>query len=278
MKRKGVQPILMKMGKGLLAIAFLTVYLYPIVVLLFNSLKSKKELLRNPSGLPQQATLENFRDALDSMNYFTTIWNTVIVAGVTVAALLFVGSMAAYAICRKGGKYNIIYFLFMTGMMVPFEMRMMPLYMQIMNMGLMNTHTGVVCIYLGTLAPMTIFILTGFVKTIPRELEEAAYIDGASTYRTFFTIVVPLMKSSLVTVGITNAFAVWNDFLMPLLFLQSQDKKTLTVMLANFQGRYFNNWAMIFSGVCLIVLPVLIIYLCAQKHIVAGLTAGAVKG
>ncbi|MBP3468316.1 MAG: carbohydrate ABC transporter permease, partial [Lachnospiraceae bacterium] len=137
---------------------------------------------------------------------------------------------------------------------------------------------GVVFVYLGSLAPMAVFILTGFIKTVPRELEEAAYLDGAGIYRTYFTIVLPLLKSALVTVAITNALSIWNDFLMPMMFLQDRDKLTLTVMLSNFRGMYFNDWSMIFAGVCLIVLPMLIIYLFAQRYIVDGITGGAVKG
>lgn len=132
--------------------------------------------------------------------------------------------------------------------------------------------------YLATLAPFSVFLLTGFAQSVPRELEEAAYIDGAGLYHTFFSIVFPLMKGSLATVAVLNTFTIWNDFLMPMLFLQCKNKLTLTVTLANFQGMYFNDWSMIFAGVCMIVLPMLIIYLCAQKFIINGITAGAVKG
>lgn len=125
---------------------------------------------------------------------------------------------------------------------------------------------------------MSVFFLTGFVKTVPKELEEAAQCDGAGLYRTFFTIVFPLLKGALATVGILCTFSIWNDYLMPMLFLQSRDKLTVTVMLADFQGMYSNDWSMIFAGVCLIALPMLIIYLIAQKAIIGGITSGAVKG
>lgn len=134
------------------------------------------------------------------------------------------------------------------------------------------------CVYLASLAPFSVFLLTGFVKSVPLELEAAAYIDGAGLYRTFFTIVFPLLRGSLATVAVLNTFTIWNDFLMPMLFLQSKNKLTLTVTLANFQGMYFNDWSMIFAGVCLIVFPMLVIYLCAQKFVINGITAGAVKG
>lgn len=267
-----------KIVSGILAALFLLVYIYPIILVFCSSLKTKKEMALNPSGLPKNLTFEYFEKAFESMNYLQTIGNTVIIVVLAVALILFFSSMAAYVIARKGKSYNWIYFLFLAGMMVPFQMRMTPLYKMILKMGLMNKLIGVVFVYLGSLAPMTVFILTGFIKSVPRELEEAAYLDGAGIYRTYFTIVLPLLKSALVTVAITNALSIWNDFLMPMMFLQDRDKLTLTVMLSNFRGMYFNDWSMIFAGVCLIVLPMLIIYLFAQRYIVDGITGGAVKG
>lgn len=278
MRKRSAVGVCFEKGKGMISAVFLLIYLYPILLVFLSSVKTKHEMAVNPSGLPNQITFEYFQKAFKSMNYLKTIGNTAFIAAVAVFFLLVFASMAAYAIARRGRKYTWIYFLFLAGMMVPFQMRMTPLYKLVLNMGLMNQLTGVICVYMGSLAPMAVFILTGFVKTIPKELEEAAYIDGAGIYRTYFRIVMPLLKSALVTVAITNAFSIWNDFLMPMMFLQDRDKSTLTVMLANFQGMYFNDWSMIFSGVCLIVMPMLIIYLFAQRFIVDGLTGGAVKG
>lgn len=276
-KKNGIR-FCMEKGKEILTAIFLIIYLYPIILVFLSSVKTKQEMAVNPSGLPKEISFDYFQKAFKSMNYLKTISNTAMIAAAAVFFLLIFASMAAYAIARQGKRYTWIYFLFLAGMMVPFQMRMTPLYKLVLSMGLMNRLTGVICIYMGSLAPMAVFILTGFVKTIPKELEEAAYIDGAGIYLTYFKIVMPLLKSALVTVAITNAFAIWNDFLMPMMFLQNRDKSTLTVMLANFQGMYFNDWSMIFAGVCLIVLPMLIIYLFAQRFIVDGLTGGAVKG
>lgn len=278
MNKKG--PLLKgrKILTGILSVMLLAVYVYPIILVFCSSLKTKKEMAVNPSGLPKNITFDYFKKAYESMNYLQTIGNTLFIAVLAVSLILLFASMAAYAIARKGKKYNWMYFLFLAGMMVPFQMRMTPLYKMVLKMGLMNKLIGVVFIYMSSLAPMAVFILTGFIKSVPKELEEAAYLDGAGIYRTYFTIVLPLLKSALVTVAITNALAIWNDFLMPMMFLQDRNKLTLTVMLSNFQGMYFNDWSMIFAGVCLIVLPMLIIYLFAQRFIVDGLTGGAVKG
>lgn len=177
-----------------------------------------------------------------------------------------------------GKKYTWLYFFFLAGLMMPFQMRMIPLYKMIVNLKLINKLIGIILVYCGSRAPMSVFFLTGFVKTVPRELEEAAQCDGAGLYRTFFTIVFPLLRGALVTVGILCTFAIWNDYLMPMLFLQSRNKLTITVMLSNFQGMYASDWSMIFAGVCLIAAPMLVIYLIAQKAIIGGITSGAVKG
>lgn len=274
-KRKG---IVCEGIKWVFTVCFLVIYLYPILLIMFSSLKTKAEMARNPSGPPESITFEYFAKAFENMRYDRAVMNTAVLAFSVTVLLLLMSSMAAYAIARKGKKYNGIYYLFLAGMLVPFQVTMIPLYRIMMDLKLINTLRGVACVYLATRAPFSIFLLTGFVKSVPVELEEAAYIDGAGVYRTFGTIVFPLLKSPLTTVAVLNIFTVWNDFLMPMLFLQSRDKLTLTVTLANFQGMYFNDWSMIFAGVCMIVLPVLLVYLSAQRFIISGITAGAVKG
>lgn len=278
MKKMTMKKTALKAAGILCWILFFPVFLYPVYIILSSSLKTKSELALNPSGIPTEPTLDNFIQAFSKMNYLRSTANTVFVVVIVVGITLIMSSMAAYAIARKGKSYNWIYFLFLSGLMIPFQLRMIPLYKMLVNMKLVNSLWGIILVYLGSQAPMTIFLLSGFVKTIPRELEEAAYIDGAGMYRTFFSVVLPLLKSSLTTVGVLCAFTVWNDFLMPMLFLQKRDGLTITVTLSQFQGLYSSDWSMIFAGVCLIVLPMLIIYLFAQKFIISGITAGAVKG
>lgn len=278
MKRLTMKKTAFKISGILCWILFFPVFLYPIYIILSSALKTKSELALNPSGIPVEPTLNNFIQAFSKMNYLRSTANTIFVVVIVVGITLIMSSMAAYAIARKGKSYNWIYFLFLSGLMIPFQLRMIPLYKMLVNMKLVNSLWGIILVYLGSQAPMTIFLLSGFVKTIPRELEEAAYIDGAGMYRTFFSVVLPLLKSSLTTVGVLCAFTVWNDFLMPMLFLQKRDSLTITVTLSQFQGLYSSDWSMIFAGVCLIVLPMLIIYLFAQKFIISGITAGAVKG
>lgn len=255
------------------------IHVYPIILILFSAVKSKKELAVNPIGIPIKITLEHFFQAFKTMNYLRSVYNTVIIAFFSVAILVVLASMAAYAVVRKNNRfYNSIYLFFIAGLIVPFQMIMIPLYKLMLNFHFMNTYHGMIFLYLAMLSPFSVFILTGFIRAIPKELEEAALIDGCGIYKTFFLIVSPLLKPAITTVAVLNVFNIWNDFIMPLLFLQKRSKMTLTVQLSSFQGLYFNNWSLIFAGVCMIVFPMLIIYLIAQKNIIEGITAGAVKG
>lgn len=265
---------------GLVLIWLLTLlYIYPIILVLLSSVKSRSELTVNPYGWPREWTFESFARAFDTMHYFRSVGNTALIAIISVGLAVIFTSMAAYAIARRNNRfYKSMYILFLAGLIVPFQMAMIPLYKVLQTLHVINTHQGVILVYLGGLAPFSVFLLTGFIKTVPRELDEAALVDGAGMYRTFFQIVFPLLKPSLTTVTILNLFNVWNDFLMPMLYLPDSRKATITVQLSKFQGMYSNDWSLIFAGVCMIVLPMLIIYMFAQRFIIDGITAGAVKG
>ncbi|MBN2983171.1 MULTISPECIES: carbohydrate ABC transporter permease [Cohnella] len=271
-------PLLGRIGKALLW-CFTLVYIYPIVLIFLSAFKTPADLAANPFGLPEAWTGASFSKAFDTMHYFRSILNTIGIAVVSVAGVVIFASMAAYAISRRNNRfYNAVYLLFLAGMIVPFQMAMIPLYKVLQGLDIINTYQGVIFIYLGMLAPFSVFLLSGFVRGVPRELEEAALVDGSGMYRTFFRIVLPLLKPAVTTVTVLNLFSVWNDFLMPMLYLSDSRKATITVQLSSFQGMYYNDWSLIFAGVCLIVLPILVVYLFAQRFIISGITAGAVKG
>lgn len=255
------------------------IHIYPVLLVLMSSVKSKHELAANPFGIPTEITFQYFKQAFKTMHYTRSFLNTVIIAGFSVTILLLIASMVAYAVARKENKfYNFIYMFFLAGLIVPFQMTMIPLYKIMLATKLISTFQGMVFFYLSFLAPFSVFLLTGFIKTVPRELEEAAYIDGCGLYRNFFNIVLPLLRPALSTVAVLNLFSIWNDFLPPMLYLQKSASMTLTVQLNSFRGMYVNDWSLIFTGVCMIVAPMLVIYIFAQRFIISGITAGAVKG
>ncbi|MBW5448560.1 ABC transporter permease subunit [Cohnella sp. CFH 77786] len=254
-------------------------HIYPILLVLLSSVRTKADLAASPFGLPKQLTFEYFATAFQTMHYLRSLFNTGLIACLSVGLCVVMAAMAAYAIVRRNNRfYRAMYILFLAGIIIPFQMTMIPLYKVLQTFELINTFQGVIFIYIGSLAPFSVFLLCGFVKGVPRELEEAALIDGCGRYRTFFRIVLPLLKPAVTTVSVLNVFYVWNDFLLPMLYLSDSKKMTITVQLASFQGLYFNDWSLIFAGVCMIVLPMLIIYLIAQRFIISGITAGAVKG
>lgn len=255
------------------------VHIYPILLVIISSVKTKHDLAVNPFGLPREITFRYFTQAFMTMHYLRSVLNTVFIAAVTIFILLIISSMAAYAIIRKGNRfYNGLYMLFLAGLIVPFQMTMIPLYKIMLTFKLMSTYQGIIFIYLALLVPFSVFLLAGFVRTVPKELEEAALIDGCGIYFTFFRIVLPILKPALTTIAVLNIFAIWNDFLMPMLYLQDNAKMTVVVQLSSFRSKYFNDWSLIFSGVCMIVAPMIVIYMFAQKFIIGGITAGAIKG
>lgn len=275
---QSLKRVIMPIGMVLMW-ALTLLYIYPIILVLLSSVKSKSELALNPFGWPRNFTLDSFSQAFETMHYFRSLLNTVGIAFISVAGVVLMATMAAYVISRRDNKfYRTMYIVFLAGMIVPFQMAMIPLYKVLQILDIINTYQGVIFVNLGMLAPFSIFILSGFVKGVPKELEEAARVDGSGTYRTFFQIVFPLLKPAVTTVAILNLFNVWNDFLMPMLYLSDSKKTTITVQLSAFQGMYSNDWSLIFAGVCMIVVPMLVIYLFAQRFIISGITAGAVKG
>lgn len=255
------------------------VYIYPILLVLLESVKTKADLAANPLGLPRELYFGNFVNAFKTMRYFRSLFNTTLIVAIAVAVCVVITSMAAYAIGRKGGRlYNGIYMFFLCGLIVPFQMVMIPLYKIMLGFKFINTYHGIIFVYLGTSAAFSVFLFSGFVKSVPRELEEAALIDGCGLYTTFFRIVFPLLKPAISTIAVLNTFSLWNDFLTPMLYLQKREMMTITVQLSAFVGQYYNYWSSIFAAIFLITYPMVIVYLFTQRYIISGITAGAVKG
>ncbi|MFC3798401.1 carbohydrate ABC transporter permease [Cohnella sp. GCM10012308] len=254
-------------------------FVYPIALVFLSAVKTKTELANNPFGWPSAMSFDSFETAFRTMHYFRSFANTALIGGIAIVGVVLMAAMASYAIARRNNRfYGSIYYLFLAGIIIPFQMAMIPLYKLLLSWHLINSYQGVVFVYFGMLAPFSVFLLSGFIRSVPRELDEAAYVDGSGIYMTFFRIILPLLKPAVTTITVLDLFTVWNDFLMPMLYLSNSAKMTITVQLSAFQGMYFNDWSLIFAGVCLIVLPMLAVYLFAQRFIISGITAGAVKG
>ncbi|GKI14004.1 transporter [Oscillospiraceae bacterium] len=256
------------------------VMLLPIYYLVVTTFKTPAEAAARPLGLPAHFTLENYKNALAAMEYGRALRNNLIIAGCAVALLLVFASMAAYVIARSPKKiFRRMYSVFMVGLIVPFQIAIIPLYKIVSGLHLMNTLPGVVLIDVFCInLPLSIFLFRGFINTVPKELEEAAYMDGCGVLRTFWQIIFPLLKPIVSTVAILDALAVWNDFMTPLLFLQSPQKGVLLQEVYKNVGPFSTNWTSFFPMLVLATLPLVVFYLIMQKSIIEGVVAGSVKG
>jgi len=259
--------------------ALVAVYLFPLYILLNVAVKSKEELAASPYSFPRGIELGNFTQAAKQADYFTLMKNSLVLTAITVVFLIILSAMASYAISRGRSRYHrFLYVFFLAGLMVPLQMIMLPLYKIISQIGLMNNTAALVLIYLGSGMSFLVFYFVGFLKTIPRELDEAAKIDGASKQMTFWLVIFPLMKTSVLTVAVLQVIWIWNDFLIPLLFLNNYKKMTLMVGIYSFVGERGSDWTMMFALITISIIPVILLYIFLQKYIVEGFTAGAIKG
>ena len=258
-------------------------YVYPIIMILFNSLK--KETTITTAGaftLPTAdgfAGLENYVNAIASKGFLQSLGYSLLITLTSVVAILICCSMCAWYITRvKGVISQGLYFLFVFSMVVPFQMVMFTL-SQTADRLKLNTPWNIWVIYLGFGAGLAVFMFAGFMKSIPLEIEEAAMIDGCNPIQTFFLIVLPILKPTMVSVGILEAMWVWNDYLLPTLVLDIKSYKTIPMLIQYFRGSYGRvEMGPMMACIMLTIIPIVIVYLLGQKHIIKGVAAGAVKG
>src|SRR5579875_2309217 len=267
-------------GLALLIVLFWSaLVVIPLVVLLSVALKSPVDLLNNPMGWPTRFVWSNFVDAWNNAALGQAFFNSVLIAGATVLGLIVCGALAAYPLARFTGSWSRrIYIYFVVGLIVPIQLGLFPLYKEMHDLHLINTYCGVILLYIAVNLPFVIFLYTGFIKAVPRELEEAALLDGASPMQTFWLIVFPLLTPVTATVAITGALSTWNDFFIPLIFLQRDGIQTLPLAIFNFVGQYNNNWSLIFASVIISSLPLVVIFLVLQRYFIKGIAAGALRG
>ena len=255
-------------------------YLYPLILVVINSLKSFSEIMTNVVAFPKTLMFSNFTKAFEIMKYPHLFLNTLTVTVMGVSGVVLISSMAGYKLSRTKTRYSWLVFIFcIVPMMIPFQSFMIALVKVAKVMNIINSIYGLGLIYWGLGAPLAIFLYHGFVKSIPKELDECAVIDGCSPFRTFFSIIFPLLKPVTISVIVLNAMWMWNDFLLPLLMLSgAQKSKTLQIAAYDFFGQYKVEWNYAMAGVLLTITPAIIFYLILQKHIIKGMVAGAVKG
>lgn len=257
-------------------------FLFPIYLVIINSFKSKFNIVGTPFEFPNEDTfvgIENYINGIQSSGIVGAYFRTLFITVASVLAIVIFTSMTAWYITRVKSKFNkIVYYLFLFSMIVPFQMVMFTMTSVCINLGL-NNVIGIIPVYLGFGSGLSVFMFSGFVKSLPKEIEEAAMIDGCSPLKTFFMVVFPILKPTAITVAILNAMWIWNDFLLPYLLLGSTDKTLSVAIQLTMQGAYGSiDWGGFMAMLVLAIIPIIAFYLVCQKYIIKGVIDGAVKG
>ena len=258
------------------------IFLIPIIIVFINSFKSRIYISNEPLKLPNSETFvgfENYINGITSSDFFSAFLRSLFITVVSVVLIVLFASMAAWYIVRVNSKVTkTIYYLLVFSMIVPFQMVMYTM-TYVTNKANLDNIFGITLVYLGFGAGLSVFMLCGFIKSIPLEIEEAAMIDGASPIQTFFTVVFPMLKPTAITVAILNTMWIWNDYLLPYLVLGSDDKTIPVAIQLAMQGAYGStDYGGFMAMLVLAIVPIIIFYIFCQKYIIKGVVAGAVKG
>ena len=266
----------------ILLITGLITVIFPLYMTVVIALKKPSEMTNDVAGilsLPKHFSLSNFTEAMKVTDFWNSLGNSLLITVVTVVLAMLIHSLLGYAIARNQAHskfYKFIYFYVVSGMFVPFAILMMPVVKQTAQMGLAN-RAGVIILYLVFYMPMNVLLYSGYLTNIPGALEEAACVDGASTWTTYWKIIFPIMKPMHATVAVLTALGTWNDVMTPLVIMSGTGKNTLPLAQLNFQTQFGTNYNLAFASYLLALLPILIFYLICQKHILNGVVNGAVK-
>ena len=248
--------------------------------MLLSSLKSDGEVFADPWGLPDDWRFDNYSRAWQDSDLGTAVINSLLLVTAASVTTVVLGALAAYPLARhqsRGSNLTLMYFV--LGMGVPLQSIVVPAYIAMAKLDMTNTLGGLFFLYVGFSLPFTVFLLTGFFRSLPTRLEEAAALDGCSAFRTFRSVMLPLARPGIVTALLLNVVSMWNETLLALIFIVDDDRQPLALAILSFYGTmlYNNAWGALFAGVCIVVLPMLALYLWLARHIIAGMTLGATK-
>jgi raffinose/stachyose/melibiose transport system permease protein len=266
-----------RIGVEVLLFLLVLVVIIPFFMIVVNSFKDVTEAGKFKLTLPASLTFDNFQTVFADGKIWRGYMNSSLISiGALVITNLF-ASLAAFSIQRNGTRLtNFLYYFFIVGLVMPVSL--IPTIKLMMGLGIHNTYQGMILYYSSVLLPFTIFLMAGYLKTIPRELDDSGIIDGCGPLRLFFKIMLPLMQPVMVTASLLTIISVWNDFMGPFYLLTDGAKWTVTVSVYNYVGKYSSDWNLIFADILVVILPILILYFLLQEYIVEGMTAGALKG
>lgn len=254
------------------------VVLLPIWTLIVNSVKPSREIFRDPFGPPDTFTFEGYQAAWVDGNFDLYFRNSFFVTATSLLLIVFLGSLAAYGLANwQSRTSNLLYLFFVAGLMIPIRLGTINLFQIIRTLGLEDTVYSLVPIYVAMGLPIATFVLTSFIRALPQELSDAARVDGASEFRIYRTVILPLIRPAVATVVIFNMLPIWNDLWFPLIFIRAREARTVTLGVSLLFGQYQTDWTRALSALALAAVPVLVLYLLMSGQFIKGLTSGAVK-
>lgn len=266
-----------QLWRALLGLGLGLIWLIPFYLMIINSFKTKQEIFTNPLKIPENFTFANYPEAFKELDFLKTLFNSLLITILSVVIIILFSAMAAYALERVKIKLSaIIFMVFVAAMLVPFQSVMIPL-VSIFGRVQMLNQVGIIFMYLGFGGSMSIFLYHGAMKSIPKALDEAAIIDGASRFQVFWKVIFPMLKPTTVTVAVLNTMWIWNDYLLPSLVINSPKTQTIPLKMFFFFGQYTKQWHLALAGLVIAILPVIIFYFVMQKEIIKGVADGAVK-
>ncbi|WP_430619033.1 carbohydrate ABC transporter permease [Enterococcus sp. DIV0802b] len=272
-KKKKLQHSLLIVSGLLLA----CLWFYPFFLIVINSFKTKAEIFQSTLSLPGGLSFENYQEALEKLDFIRSLMNSLLITIGSLILVVFVSSMAAYALSRNTSRLSsVLYFVVAIGLLIPFQGIMIPLISLFGRMNLLN-QPGLMIMYLGLAVSMSTFLYYGALRGIPRSLDEAAIIDGANTFQIYWKVIFPLLKPTTVTVIVLNTLWFWNDYLLPSLSINKAGMYTIPLRMFYFFGEFNKQWHLALAALVIVVLPIILLFIALQKHVVKGISDGAVK-
>ena len=257
----------------------LTITLFPIALLVLNSLKGSQEIVQNPLALPSQLRWDNFTRAWSDANFSRTLLNSALLTGMTIVLVCTTGSLTAYVLARRKIKtWKLVTFYLLATTTAPIQLFLFPLYFGFARLGLINNPVAVAFIYTAVYSPFAIMLLRTYFLAVPKELEEAALIDGASHWQVFSRVFLPIVSPGILTVALIIGLYSWNEFLIATTFLQGQDRLTAVVSFFLLSGKYSSDWGVVMAAALIIILPIVILFVLLQRRFIEGMAGGSVKG
>ncbi len=266
-------------AKHAILIVWCLVVLFPIWTMVINSVKPRLDIFKSPFGLPRTITFEGYTNAWSAGRFDIYFRNSLFITLLALVLVLFLGSLAAYALASWNSRWSrLAYVFFIAGLMIPIRLGTINLFQIVQRLGLTDNVLSLLPVYVAMSLPIATFVLTEFIRGVPGELRDAAYVDGASEWRIYWSVILPLVRPALATVAIFNLIPIWNDLWFPLIFIRAESQRTVMLGVTLLFGQYQTNWTNILAVLTLSALPLLVLYLIFAKQFIKGLTAGAVKG